>query len=58
MLTERHSQMMKPSAFYACVSRGAIADPAALHRALSERWIAGAALDAHAVEPLPPDSPF
>jgi phosphoglycerate dehydrogenase-like enzyme len=26
--------------------------------ALREGWIAGAGLDAHAVEPLPPDSPF
>ncbi len=58
MLTERHFRAMKPSAFYVCVSRGAVADPAALHRALAEGWIAGAALDAHATEPLPADSPF
>ncbi len=57
MLGEAEFHAMKPSAFYICVSRGAIADPAALHKALTERWIAGAVLDAHAVEPLPPDSP-
>ena len=30
----------------------------ALQRALSERWIAGAALDAFHEEPLPPDDPL
>jgi phosphoglycerate dehydrogenase-like enzyme len=49
---------MKPTAFYVCVSRGGIADDTALLTALRERWIAGAGLDAHAVEPLPADSPF
>jgi phosphoglycerate dehydrogenase-like enzyme len=49
---------MKPSAHYVCVSRGGIADDDALLTALREGWIAGAGLDAHAVEPLPPDSPF
>jgi len=49
---------MKPTAHYICVSRGGIADDAALLRALQEGWIAGAGLDAHAQEPLPPDSPF
>ena len=58
LLTERHFRAMKRSALYVCVSRGAIADPVALHLALAEGWIAGAALDAHATEPLPPDSPF
>lgn len=49
---------MKPSARYVCVSRGGIADDAALLTALRQGWIAGAGLDAHAVEPLPADSPF
>ena len=49
---------MKPTAFYVCVSRGGIADDAALLTALQEGWIAGAGLDAHDVEPLPADSPF
>ncbi len=49
---------MKPTAYYVCVSRGGIADDAALLTALREGWIAGAGLDAHSVEPLPADSPF
>jgi phosphoglycerate dehydrogenase-like enzyme len=49
---------MKPTAYYVCVSRGGIADDGALLTALQEGWIAGAGLDAHAVEPLPADSPF
>jgi phosphoglycerate dehydrogenase-like enzyme len=49
---------MKSSAYFICISRGGIADDAALLEALCEGWIAGAGLDAHGVEPLPPDSPF
>jgi phosphoglycerate dehydrogenase-like enzyme len=58
MLGEAEFRAMKPSAFYVCYSRGGIADDAALLRALNEGWIAGAGLDAHTQEPLPPDSPF
>jgi phosphoglycerate dehydrogenase-like enzyme len=58
MLGEAEFRAMKPSAFYICFSRGGIADDAALLRALNEGWIAGAGLDAHSREPLPPDSPF
>jgi phosphoglycerate dehydrogenase-like enzyme len=58
MLGEAEFRAMKPGACYVCVSRGAIADTAALLRALEENWIAGAGLDAHAVEPLPAESPF
>jgi phosphoglycerate dehydrogenase-like enzyme len=58
MLGEAEFRAMKRSAFYVCVSRGGIADPDALARALAERRIAGAGLDAHAIEPLPADSPF
>ena len=49
---------MKPSAYWICISRGGIANDEALLRALRERWIAGAGLDAQGQEPLPPDSPF
>jgi len=49
---------MKPTGYYICFSRGGIADDTALLRALREGWIAGAGLDAHGEEPLPPDSPF
>jgi phosphoglycerate dehydrogenase-like enzyme len=58
MLGEAEFRMMKPSAFFICYSRGGIADDAALLKALNEGWIAGAGLDAHTEEPLPPDSPF
>ncbi|MGZ0152769.1 D-2-hydroxyacid dehydrogenase [Kribbella sp. WER1] len=49
---------MKPSAYFVCISRGGIADDDALLEALRTGQIAGAGLDAHGVEPLPPDSPF
>src|SRR5262249_9957032 len=49
---------MKPTAYWIVISRGGIADDAALLRALREGWIAGAGLDGHGVEPLPSDSPF
>ena len=58
MIGEAELRAMKPSAYYNCYSRGGIADDAALLRALHEGWIAGAGLDAHSREPLPPDSPF
>ncbi|PZN95573.1 MAG: D-2-hydroxyacid dehydrogenase [Hyphomicrobiales bacterium] len=58
MLGEMQFRAMKPTAFYVCVSRGAIADPDVLRRALAEEWIAGAVLDAHATEPLPPGDLF
>lgn len=58
MLGEAEFRAMKRTAYYVCFSRGGIAADAALLRALQERWIAGAGLDAHGVEPLPPDSPF
>jgi phosphoglycerate dehydrogenase-like enzyme len=58
MLGEAEFRVMKPSAFYVCYSRGGIADDDALLKALHEGWIAGAGLDAHTQEPLPPDSPF
>ena len=49
---------MKSSAYFICISRGGIADDEALLDALRTGQIAGAGLDAHGVEPLPPDSPF
>ncbi len=58
MLGEAEFRAMKRTAYYICFSRGGIADDAALLRALTEGWIAGAGLDAHSEEPLPPDSPF
>jgi phosphoglycerate dehydrogenase-like enzyme len=56
MIGEREFRAMRPSARYINVSRGEVADEAAMRRALVEGWIAGAGLDAHHTEPLPSDS--
>jgi len=49
---------MKPAAYYISAGRGQTVDEAALLKVLSERRIAGAALEVFQTEPLPPDSPF
>ena len=49
---------MKASAYVINTSRGHIIDERALFQALSERRIAGAALDVYAKEPLPRDDPI
>ena len=49
---------MKDDAYLVDVSRGAIIDEAALVRALSEGWIAGAGMDVFPVEPLSPGYPL
>lgn len=58
LLGEAEFRAMKPDACFINISRGGIADDGALLQALREGWIAGAGLDAHSTEPLPPDSPF
>jgi phosphoglycerate dehydrogenase-like enzyme len=50
--------LMKPSAYFINVSRGWLVDSPALVRALKDRRIAGAALDATEPEPLPSDHPL
>ena len=49
---------MKPSAFLINIGRGEVVDEEALIRHLESGRIAGAALDAFRVEPLPEDHPF
>lgn len=49
---------MKSSAHVLNVSRGGIIDEAALHTALTEGWIRGAALDVFEPEPPRPDNPL
>lgn len=49
---------MRPEAWLINIARGAIVDEPALIQALQEGWIAGAALDVFATEPLPPESPL
>ena len=58
LIGEHELRAMKPGAFLINTARGAIVDEAALACALEERWIAGAALDVFANEPLPADHPF
>ena len=49
---------MKPTARLINASRGPIVDEQALITALERRQIAGAAIDAFDIEPLPPSHPF
>lgn len=50
--------LMKPTAYIVNTARGPILDEPALIDALSQRRIAGAALDVFEEEPLPPDHPL
>ena len=58
LVGEKQLRSMKPTAYLINTARGALIDEAALARALHEGWIAGAALDAFSVEPLPADHPL
>lgn len=58
LINEKTLRLMKPTAFLVNDSRGPVVDEAALAKALRENWIAGAALDVYAKEPLPQDSPL
>jgi D-3-phosphoglycerate dehydrogenase len=55
---EPEFRKMKPSAVLINAARGEIVDEEALCRALSEKWIGGAALDALVKEPPDPQSPL
>ena len=55
---EKEFRRMKPSALFLNTARGELIDEAALARAVSEHWIAGAAVDAFAQEPLPAVHPY
>ena len=58
LLTERHFQLMKPTAWFINTGRGPTVDEDALVTALQQGWIAGASLDVFAVEPPRQDNPL
>jgi phosphoglycerate dehydrogenase-like enzyme len=58
LIGEAQLRCMKPSAFLINAARGPLLDEPALLRALTEGWIAGAALDVFSAEPLPGSHPF
>ena len=58
IIGEAELRRMKESAYLINTARGSLLDEAAMVRALSEGWIAGAALDCFVKEPLPSDHPL
>ena len=54
----REFSLMKPTAYFINTARGPIVDEKALYAALSEKRIAGAALDVFEVEPVSQDNPL
>ena len=55
LIGEAQLRKMKKTAYLINTARGALVDESALARALQEGWIAGAAVDAFVVEPMPAD---
>ena len=58
LVTARELALMKPGAYLINTSRGPIIEESALVDALTDRKIAGAALDVYDEEPLPADHPL
>jgi phosphoglycerate dehydrogenase-like enzyme len=58
MIGERALRRMRPTALLINTARGPIVDEQALHRALTEGWIAGAGLDVFQTEPTPRSNPL
>lgn len=58
LIGERELKLMRKDAYLINTSRGAVLDENALYKALREGWIAGAALDVFAKEPVPRDNPL
>ncbi len=58
LIGEKELRRMKPTAILINTARGEVTDEEAVARAIDERWIAGAAIDAFVREPLPLASPL
>ncbi len=58
LIGEKELRRMKPSAVLVNTARGEVMDEEAVARAIEDRWIAGAAIDAFVKEPLQADSPL
>jgi glyoxylate reductase len=58
MIGRDQLRQMKPTAYLINLARGGVVDHDALLEALTEKWIAGAALDVTEPEPLPRDHPL
>jgi lactate dehydrogenase-like 2-hydroxyacid dehydrogenase len=58
LIGEREFGLMKSSAIVINTSRGDVVDEAAFYRALRDRRIAAAGIDAWTEEPTPPDNPI
>jgi len=59
MIGEKELQSMKPDALILNTARGGIINESALYKALKNRWIRGAGLDAYVKEPpLPDENPL
>ena len=58
LIGEAELRQMKSNAYLINTARGGIIDTVALHKALSEGWIAGAGQDVLPQEPAPPDDPL
>ena len=58
LIDEKALRRMKPSALLLNTARGELVDERAVARAVDEHWIAGAAVDAFALEPLPAQHPY
>ena len=58
LIDEDELRLMKPTAYLINTARGAIINEKMLYRALTEGWIAGAALDVMSNEPPAPNHPL
>jgi D-3-phosphoglycerate dehydrogenase len=58
LIGEKELRRMKPTALLVNTARGEVVDEEAVARALTEQWIAAAAVDAFVQEPLPAEHPY